>query len=203
MPEKVIRISLIEQEALADMMKRCTEEAAKALSEMISRKVDIASTAAEVMQINNVPKRMNPNDVTTTVLFTKLSGALKCVVVISSTLKNILKMADIFLHKESGYFKDLSEENISVIKEFANIITGYYVSALNAALGVKYALIAPALSVNPHRAIEEFDFGSIYTEKIGVLLLEANIRVPADGIDEKIIIVFRAKDMRRILNRII
>lgn len=203
MSEKIIRINPLEKEALTDTMRNCTEEAAKALSEMINRKVEITSTTAEIMRINDISKHMNPNDVTTTVLFTKLSGSLKCIIVISSTLKDILKMADMFLHKKAGYFKDLSEANISAIKEFANIITGYYISALNAALNVRYKSITPTLSMNPRRAIEEFDFGSIYTEEINVLILDANIQIPADEINEKIIIVFKANDLKRIINRII
>lgn len=207
MSEKVIQIRVQERKALIDLMRNCTEEAVKALSEMINRKVEITSTSAEIMRINNISNLMNPNDVTTTVLFTKLADGIPGVVFLSSPLKDILRMADIFLHKEPGHFNGLSDENTSVIKEFAFIIMGYYVSTLNKILCTKYAMSAAELSVNPYRVIEDFGMGAIYTEEVLVLALGTRFEISAGGSHEKenikedIFVLFKNDDARLIIKK--
>lgn len=195
MPE----IPEFEKAILTDMMADCSNKTAKALSEMIQQYVDVAGVSSGVLLINDVPKLMNPENIASLILFTKLRGKMNGAIMISATIKNMLKMADIFLHKPLGHFKDLSDENASVIKELGNILAGYYITALNRALQTNYASGTPILSINPHRAIEEIGLGPVYTKKIYVLVLEANLRVDKENINENITILFKKESTEKIL----
>ncbi len=200
MPETT-SIPKLEKEILDKMMADCSKKASEALSEMINLKVNMTSTSLNILPINDVPKLLNPEDVSTVLLYTKLSGLAYGTIIISAPSENILRMADIFLHKPKGYFRDFSAENVSVIKELANIIAGYYITALNHLLRTTYASSDIALSINPRRAIEEFGFGSIYTEDIPVLMLKASLEIEG-GIKEDATILFKKKDISKIMERV-
>jgi chemotaxis protein CheY-P-specific phosphatase CheC len=111
-------------------------------------------------------------------------------------------MADIFLRKEPGYFKDLSDENIPVIKELASVLAGYYVTALNNSFGTNYELSEPFLSVNPYRAIEDFDFGPVYIEEIHVLMFKASFNIAQERIKKDIVLLFREESTKELLEMI-
>ena len=187
---------------LKNMWVSCSNQTAKALSEMLNKKVKTSSISPKVLLINKIPKLLNPRDVSTTILYMQLIDTVKGVIVISSPLKNILRMADIFLRKESGYFKDLSDENIPVIKELASVLAGYYVTALNNSFGTNYELSEPFLSVNPYRAIEDFDFGPVYVEEIHVLMFKTSFNIAQEGIKKDIILLFREESTKELLEMI-
>lgn len=195
-------IPKFETTILKNMWDSCSNKTTKALSEIINRRVDITSTSLKVLLINEVPELLDHKDITTTVIFVQLIGAIRGVIAVSSSLKNILKMADILLHKELGHFKDLSDENLPVIKELGNILTGYYITALNDLLGIKYELSDCFLSTNPHRAIEEFGFGSIYKEEIYVLMLKASFNIVQESIRKDIVLLFRKESINELLEMI-
>ncbi len=208
MSEKMAIIPKPKQDLLKNMLDNCSNDVATALSEMTNCKVDVSSTSLDILLLNDVPKLLNPNELTTTVLFMKLKGDINAVILLAAPLKNILKMADIFLHKEPGYFQDLSDENVSVVKEFAHILAGYYITALNSVLRENYELSVPLLSVNPHRAIEEFGFGFVYTENIEILALKASLNVCPEEtncrekINEEIVILFKKNTIKKILRKL-
>jgi len=187
---------------LKNMWVSCSEKAAKALSEMINKKVEISSTSLKLMRINEVPKLLNPEDATTTIIFTQLIDPIKGVIILSTPLKNILKMADIFLHKRLGFFKDLRDENLPVIKEFASILTGYYITTLNELLEIKYRYSAPFLYVNPYRAIEKFGLGSVYKEKIYVLTFKVSFKITEEEIKKDVVLLFGEDSIKQLLEKI-
>ncbi len=199
---KTSEISPIEKMLLTKLMFDCSGETARALSEMMNKKVSAAADSPKVLLINDVPKLLNSEDPATTLLFTRMSGAVEGIIIVSSTADNILKTADIFLHKPLGYFKNLSDENVSVIKELANIMAGYYITALNHILHATCDSSMPELSINPRRAIENFGFGSVYTEEILVLTLKAKFEIEG-GIKEDILLLFKKNDIKKILERLI
>lgn len=202
MTDKIFVVPKFEADILKKMWISSSDKTTKALSEMINRKVDVTSTSLKILLINEVPKLLNPSNITTTLVYIQLIGAIKGVIIISSTLKNMLKMADILLHKELGYFKDLSDENIPVIKELGNILAGYYVTALNDLLGIKYEFSDPSLSINPYRMIEELGFGPVYKENIYVLMFKATLNIGQERIKKDIVLLFRRESLKELLETV-
>ena len=108
------------------------------------------------LELNEVPKEMNPKDVKTVVVWNVIKKP-RSVVAISSKSDNVLGFADMLLHKELGFYKDLSDENVGVICEFENIIAGYFVDTFTNILNEEIITQKPKFSVNPNRSIEFFD----------------------------------------------
>jgi chemotaxis protein CheC len=187
---------------LKSMWISCSNKVATALSEMINKEVKITSSSMKILLINEIPKLLNPEDITTTIVYTQLLGTIKGVIVISSPLENILKMADMLLHKKIGHYKDLSDENVPVIKELGNILAGYYISGLNKLFETKYEWTPPNLSVYPYRAIEDFSFGQVYKEEIYVLMFKAGFHIKEENIREDILLLFKRESIEKILELI-
>jgi len=195
-------LTKIEEETLNNMMSEFSKETADALSAMIDKKVELASTSSKIILINDLPRFLNHENSTTTIIFTKLSGGIRCVVVLSASLKDITKLANLILHKPEGYFENLGKENTSAIKELADILIGYYITGLNHALGAEYHSTAPIISLNPVRSIEEFGFGPIYTEQIHVLMLTASLNIREGNIKKDITILFKKESLERLFEKL-
>jgi len=201
MPETSV-LTKIEEETLNNMMSEFSKETANALSAMINKKVELSSASSKITLINDIPRLLNPEGSATTMIFTKLSGGIRCVVVLSSTLKNITKLANLLLHKPEGYFEKLGTENTSAIKELADILIGYYITGLNHALNAEYHSTMPIISLNPVRSIEEFGFGPIYTEQIHVLMLKASFSIPEENIKKEMTIIFKKESLERLFEKL-
>lgn len=199
---KKISLPKLESKLLKKMWSSCSELAAKALKEMINREVKVSSSVLKVLLLNEVPKLLNPEEISTTIFFIKLKDEINGVILLSSSLKDMLRMADIFLKKEKGYFKDLSDENLPILKELTNILSGYFINALQKLFEAKYILSEPFLSVNPFRAIEEFGFGQVYKEEIYTLVFSSEFEIPEEKIKQKIVLLFKSEDAEKILDLI-
>jgi chemotaxis protein CheC len=198
-PEGGGKLPKFAENILRNMWTATSNKVVVALSQMINKEVKINSPSTKILLLNDVPKLMNPKEITTTLIYTKLEGEIKGVVVVSSTLRNILKIVDLFLHKEIGYYKDLSDENISVIKEFGNILAEYYVDGLNKLFETEYKFDPPVLSVNPYRAIEDFDFGNLYRKEIYSLIFQARFDIHEESILEDVFLLFKKEDIDSIV----
>jgi|GEM_PF-1554231 len=202
MPE-ITSLTKIEEDTLNSMMYEFSKETAEALSAMINKTVDISSTSSKILLINDLPQLIGSANSATSIIFTKLTGGIRCVVVLSSALKDMAKLASLLLHKPEGYFDKLGTENTSAIKELADILIGYYITGLNHALNAEYHSTTPIISLNPVRSIEEFGFGPIYTEKIHVLVLKTSFSIREENIKKEITLIFKKESLEKLFEKLI
>ena len=181
---------------------RCVNEALDALSKMIRKNVKLTNSSLKIELINNMPRLMNPQEIDTTLVYTILSGQLNCVIIITSPLKYFLRLIDILLNKKIDYYEALNEENKSSVLELGNIINGYFISFLNSLFNTRFKYEPPELSVNPYRAIEDFNFGDIYKKKTYVLLLNSDFKVEMENIEGKIFLLTEENNTDAILDMI-
>ncbi|VVB60088.1 Uncharacterised protein [uncultured archaeon] len=208
-PEK-ISVPESERRVLEDKLTVCSNNTAKALYQMINAKVDAFPAELRVAMIDEIPRLLNPYDVTTTVLSDKIIGTSNSLIILSAPLKDIVKIADIFLHKERGYFKDITNENVHVIKEFVNILAGYYATALNELLDTSYTTSEPFLSVDPYRVLESdphklvrnLGFCAAGEEESSALVFETDFNIPEYDVKMKITLLAGKEDAKNIIRAI-
>jgi len=177
-------------------------EALDALSKMIRKNVKLTNSSLKIELINNMPRLMNPQEIDTTLVYTILSGQLNCVIIITSPLKYFLRLIDILLNKKIDYYEALNEENKSSVLELGNIINGYFVSSLNSLFNTRFKYEPSEISVNPYRAIEDFNFGDVYKKKIYVLSLNSDFKVETENIEGKIFLLTEENNIDAILDMI-
>jgi chemotaxis protein CheY-P-specific phosphatase CheC len=172
---------------------------------MIRKNIKLMKSSVNIELINNIPKLMNPEEISTTLVYTRAYDHLSYVVITSSSLKHFLRLIDILLNKKIDYYEALSEENKSSVFELGNIINGYFISSLNNLFDTKFDYKESELSVNPYRAIEDFKFGDIYREKINALTFISNFKVEwneVEDIEGKIILLTEEDKVDTILEAI-
>lgn len=194
-----MKLSPIEKKVLSDFWILSTKNTVEALSQMIRKEVNILSCSMKRIWVNRVPRFLNPKEISFTLIYTKILGSLNGIILLASSLKDVLKLADLLLHKKIGYYKALSDENLPVLLELANILQGYYISSLVKLFGAELKWTSPSISVNAYRAIEEFDFGPIYIQKIYVHMFNAKIKVKKERIKFQIVLLFKDEEIKKIL----
>lgn len=197
-----MKLSKIEKKIVTDIWTLKTKETCEALSKMIRKDVKISSVSVRRIWINQVPRLLNPKEVSFTLISTKIFGKINGVILLACSLKDILKLAELLLHKEIGYYKALDEENLPVIIELTNVLQGYYISYLVKLFGAEISWSSPSLYTNAYRAIEEFDFGPIYIEKIYAHMLNANFEVKSEKISFKMLLLFKDSEIKKVLEAI-
>ncbi len=195
-------LSAQESAALQNALMACSKSTAKALSEMIRIEVNAAPCSLKIRMFDDIPKLFNPDDGTAAVLCNRIIGTFNGAIIISSSLSNIVRIAEIFLHKKHGYFKYLDSENMSVIKELSTILSGYYITALNELLKTSYTLGKPSLSVGSYKMIDklatDMDMTSQNAKECFVLTFETDFFVAKRDIKMKTLLLLKKEDIERI-----
>lgn len=171
----------------------CVYDALNALSKMIREDVRAEKSSIDVELINDIPKLMNPKEITTNLIYTVVENHLKCAIIFCSPLEHLLKLADILLNKKIDFYDAMNEENKSVILELGMIVNGYLASALNNLFSTKFRYKLTGISSNSYRAIENFGFGNMYTDKIDVLMFRNDFSIEREGIEGKLFLLTENK----------
>jgi chemotaxis protein CheY-P-specific phosphatase CheC len=182
--------------------KNSVNEALDALSKMIGKEVKSKNSVIKIGLIEKIPKLMNPKEITTTLVYTLMKDDVKWTVVFSSKLQHFLRLVAMLLKKDIDYYSALSKENEPTILELGDIINGYFISSLNKLLKTKLKYNKTILSINPYRAIEEFNMGDFYKKRIKVLLFKVDFKVKKEDIVGKIFLIREEKNIDEFLKTI-
>ena len=197
------KMSLTDKElrVLESKLNVCSGNISNALFEMIRIKVDTSPSLIKVTPLKNVPGLMG-SDKNITVLYNGIIGTSNGSVMLSAPLNEIIKMSEIFLHKQHGYFKELNSENLSVIKELSTILAGYYITALNELTDGSYAILKPTLSVGSHgmadKLIENLNMNP-ESSKIDVLIFEKDFFVESENITIRALLLLKKDDVLKMV----
>lgn len=185
---------------LKNMWTFCSKNAIKALSATLNKKMVLGSVSVKSMMLDKVPSMLNPKDTKTTVFWTPLEDGISGVMLINSSYNDILKMADMLLKKEIGYYKTINEESEPIINELIKVIAGYYMDTFVKLFNIK--LKESSWSTNPYSVIEFLGMGNVYREKIEVLVLNTKFIIPEEGIKVNTIALFKNEFTDKIINTI-
>ncbi|MFH0929308.1 MAG: hypothetical protein V1818_03060 [Candidatus Aenigmatarchaeota archaeon] len=187
---------------LRTFWESCVEDAIKALSIMIKSDVKKTRTIIKVSNLKEIPKMMNPEEITTTLVYTKVPEQIKFVIMFSSSLRGFLNLINMLLNKKIDYYTALNEDNEPVMVEFGNIINGYFVSSLDRVFGKDLNYQDAVISTNPFRAVEDFGMGNIYKEKVKVLVFRTDFSVKNENVEGKMFLLAEEKKLDVLLEEI-
>jgi len=193
------RFTLTEYEkaSLKNIWENCSKNAVEGFSGTLSRKIRIESFSIETMVLNDVPKMLDPEDTSTTVFWVPIKGKINGAVILCSAYYDILKMADMLLKMEMGHYKEINEENISVINDLVYIIVGYYMDFLVKLFEIK--MEKPSWSISPYKMLEFIELGNVYRERIEVLVFQTKFLITDEDIKGNIVMIFRREMAESIL----
>ncbi len=185
---------------LENKLNACCGNISRAIFEMIRINVDVFPSLIKITSLKNITDDMG-SDKNIAVLYNGIIGTSNGSVMLSAPIDDILKMAEIFLHKPRGYFKEFNAENLSIIKEFSIILAGYYITALNDIANMSYAINKPSLSVGSHGLMDKMiDNLNLSREsaEIEVLLFENDFYIKPKKIKLRLLLLLKKEDVLKI-----
>jgi len=189
---------------LENKLNVCSGNISRAMFEMIGLKVSVLPSIITVASLKNIPNYAD-SDNNIVILYNGIIGTSNGSVMLSAPINSILKMAEIFLHKQHGYFEELNAENLSVIKEFSIILAGYYITALNELTNLSYAVHKPSLSVGSHglmaKMMDNLNM-ALESAEVEVLLFGNDFYIESEDVKLRMLLLLKKEDALKIIKLI-
>lgn len=185
---------------LEDIWKESAVKSTDAFSKTINKEIEIVKNTVKIISVKELSELLKASSLESTVSWNRISGGIYGAFLLSATAGDILKLADILLHKETGHFKDLNNENVSVITTVTTLIADYYMDTLVNLFGKKIKLEKAHLSTNVYKATEYFVDKDAYDKNEDLLIFETDFLIPENNFNGKTILFFLEKSVKKIFN---
>ncbi|MCX8178730.1 MAG: hypothetical protein N3D75_02805 [Candidatus Aenigmarchaeota archaeon] len=192
-------ITSSEKELIKKALAIASKNSFSALSQTLSKKIKTLKSEVDILSIKDLIQTFYPYTDKPIVTWVKVENRIQNTIFVLSRENDILRLADVALHKDYGFYKSLSDENVSVIKQICDLIIGYFIDAEIKLFADNFEQSRPELSVNPARAVEFFGFKDVYSQKFLVLTTGFSID---NSIECKIFLIFKANEKNEIIKRI-
>ncbi|MEQ8186994.1 MAG: chemotaxis protein CheC [Candidatus Eremiobacterota bacterium] len=116
--------------------------AATALAEMTSMKIDITVPKVLVEEIEDIPLKLGGSETISVGIYFGIEGDLNGNIILFLPVEGALKMIDIMMFMEQGTNKEIDEMGQSALMELGNILASSYLNALSGLTGT-YLLPTP------------------------------------------------------------
>jgi len=116
--------------------------AATALAEMTSMKIDITVPKVLIEEIDAIPLNLGGNSTISVGIYFGIEGDLNGNIILFLPMEGALKMIDIMMFMEQGTSKEIDEMGQSALMELGNILASSYLNALSGLTGT-YLLPSP------------------------------------------------------------
>lgn len=151
--KKFEEMSNMEFDVLREIGSIGTGNAATALSQVLSRKIEMTLPQVEIMEYNDAINRLGGPESIVAGVLVKMSGDINGIMLYLQRLDFINLVLEKYLSEKITDFNQLNEMAISAAVEIGNIIISSYISAISKLADISIQLSVPAISVNMLGAI--------------------------------------------------
>ncbi len=130
-----------------------TGNAATALSQVLSRKIEMTLPEVKIMGYNRAIKELGGAEPIVAGVLVQLSGELNGIMLYLQKMDFIKVVLKSIIGKEINDYSDLGELEMSALIEIGNIIISSYINAISTLTGITINLSVPSASVNMLGAI--------------------------------------------------
>lgn len=129
--------------------------AATALANMISKKIDMDVPQVKILNFKDIPKILGGEETPVIGIYFEMSGEIVGNIMFVLSLESGKNLTNILLNKEnnSNNSIELSEMDISALSEIGNILASSYINSLSALTGLKLTISVPSLATDMAGAI--------------------------------------------------
>lgn len=130
--------------------------AATALSEMIQKPIDMNVPNVKIISLQEIQDYLGGEEKVVVGIFLRIDGDIPGNMLFTWSLESATEMLRYLLNKEIVDFNDLSEIDISALKEVGNILAGSYLSSLADFTKLNLQPTVPLITVDMVGAILSF-----------------------------------------------
>jgi Chemotaxis protein CheC, inhibitor of MCP methylation len=138
--------------------------AATALAKMLNKKVDMDVPRVKIMEFTEVNETLGNAEITVAGILLKIEGDLTGYIMFILHLKDAVLLVDMLMGRQFNEIHELSEIELSALKEIGNILAGSYLSALSTLTNLKIMPSVPDLAIDMAGAIlsvPAIEFGKV------------------------------------------
>ncbi len=130
--------------------------AATAISQLFGKGINVSITKAKVVGIKEIGERTGPPEAIVGAIFVRILRGMAGGLLLILPKSSALSAVDMLAGKPPGETQHLQEMDASAFREFGNIVTGAYLSAIANFLGTKLDQSVPYMSFDMAGAIVDF-----------------------------------------------
>ncbi len=153
MIEKYEDMNRFAMDALKEIGSIGTGNAATALSQVLSRKIEMTLPEVKIMGYNRAIKELGGAETPVAGVLVQLSGEVNGIMLFLLNMEFIKVILRSSIGKEIEDFSDLGELEMSALIEIGNIIISSYINAISTLTGITINLSVPGSSISMLGAI--------------------------------------------------
>lgn len=153
MIEKYEDMNRLAMDALKEIGSIGTGNAATALSQVLSRKIEMTLPEVKIMGYNRAIKELGGAETPVAGVLVQLSGEVNGIMLFLLNMEFIKVILKSSIGKEIEDFSELGELEMSALIEIGNIIISSYINAISTLTGITINLSVPGFSISMLGAI--------------------------------------------------
>lgn len=153
MSDSFTSLSTFQMDALKEIGNIGAGNAATALSQMVSRKIDMTVPQISALPFNQVADMVGGPEQLVIGLYLRVEGNAPSNILFILPVQSASALIDMLMSKPLGTTKEFSELDISALKEIGNILAGAYLNALAMFTNFVFSPSVPAIAMDMAGAI--------------------------------------------------
>jgi chemotaxis protein CheC len=189
-------------EGLKEMSHAGMVHAAAALSQLLGHPLTLVVSRVSVLSLADIPGQIGGEEERVAGLYFRIRGDVQGSVLILLPWPSVLSVIRVLTDKETSQPMALAENERSVLKELANILTSAYLTALSNLLGVLLIPSIPGFALDMVSAV--VDGLLIERDQPGgvALVIETRFENPESGVVGRLILLPDPESLPAFLDRL-
>lgn len=198
---KQFELSLLEKDALREIISIGASNSASALSKMVNYAVDLKINFADTILLTAIPNLLEDKEMRVTAVYMSIKGQIIGTFLLIYPMHSALLLVDLIMKRKLGSTKKLSEMDKSALMEIANIVSGNCTTAMSKFLEVSFQAGIPYLSKDMVGSIVEHIITKSDNKEERVLASEVEFNISSNvSVSAFMLMLFDISEVERLRN---
>jgi len=182
MSEDILKLSLLQLDALREIGNIGAGNAATALSQLIKQKIDMAVPEVSILPLGEVPEMVGGPDVMVAGVYLRVFGPAPGSILFLLPRESAYYLVDMLMGRGHGETQLLNSMDESALMEIGNILAGAYLNALSHLTKLTLLPSIPALAIDMAGAILSVILCQLGQVGDHALVIETEFTTDNDGV---------------------
>ncbi len=182
MSEEILKLSVLQLDALREIGNVGAGNAATALSQIINRKIDMTVPQVSILPLGDVPDVVGGPDAMVAGVYLRVFGPAPSSILFLLPRDSAFCLVDMLMGREQGFTTSLNSMDESALMEIGNILAGAYLNALSFFTRLTLLPSIPALAMDMAGAILSVILSQIGAMGDHALVIETEFTTDFEGV---------------------
>lgn len=182
MSDEILKLSMLQLDALREIGNVGAGNSATALSQIINRKIDMTVPKIAIMPLGDVPDVVGGPDAMVAGVYLRVFGPAPSSILFLLPRDSAFYLVDMLMGREQGHTTSLNSMDESALMEIGNILSGAYLNALSHFTSLTLLPSIPALAMDMAGAILSVILIQLGQMGDHALVIETEFTTENDGV---------------------